>query len=701
MIEKAKESDIAAVLRAGIALFQQGRQADAEALLTDARRRHPGDFNLLHMLGIMLVQGRDPARGVALIETALEQRKDFAPAYNNLGNGYRRLQKHEAAIAAYDRAIALRPDFVEAFNNRGNTLAVLGRATDALEDFETAIRLNPRMPEAHNNRAVALLKLQRAEAALAATDEALRLQPDFAEAFVSRAEALLARGEADKALDSAERAIQLKPGLAEAHTCRANALLALGRAEEAVAGYDKAIGLSPSLASAHSNRGNALHELGRLFEARDSYDAAIRIQPDFAEAFNNRGRLLKDLEGPQAALESYDRAIALAPDYAAAHSNRGNMLLMLGKPEMALAAHDAALAAQPGNFRAHNNRGNALLDLKRVDEALESYARAIGLAPDYAEGHWNRGIALLLQGKLEEGWPEYEFRHRCLGFAMPQNVYSADRLWTGEQDLAGKTLLIHCEQGMGDTIQFCRYARVARSRGAQVLLAPHKGLGHLLAGLGDDITIIDGAAAAHAYDYHVPLLNMPHACGTRLENIPSHDAYLFAEPERVACWRGKIGQEGLKIGICWQGNPASPSDIGRSFPVRMFEKISGMPGVRLISLQKGPGLEQLDDLPHGMAVERPPAPFDEGPDAFLDTAAVMANLDMVISSDTAMAHLAGALGRPAIVALKYVPDWRWLLDRRDTPWYPGMRLVRQKVHGDWASVFAQIESQLRIMLRER
>jgi len=700
MMEKAKEGDIAAVLRAGIALFQQGKAAEAEALLTDAQRRYPGNFNLLHMLGIMLVQGRDPARGVVLIETALEQRKDFAPAYNNLGNGYRRLQKHGAAMAAYDRAIALRPDFVEAYNNRGNALVVLGRPLDALADFETAVRLNPGMAEAHNNRAIALLKLQRTEAALAAADKALTLQPDFAEALVSRAEALLVRGDSDKALDSAEKAVKLKPGSAEAHVCRANVVLAVGRAQEALTGYDQAITLNPSLASAHSNRGNALRELGRMPEALDSYDHAIRIQPDFAEAFNNRGRVLGDLQGLEAALESYDRAAALAPGYAAAHSNRGNMLLMLGKPEAALAAHDTALAIQPDNFRAHNNRGNALLDLKRVDEALESYARAIALAPGYAEGHWNRGIALLLQGKLEEGWPEYAFRHHCTGFAMPQDIYPADRLWTGAQDLTDKTLLIHCEQGIGDTIQFCRYARVARSRGARVLMAPHKGLGRLLAGLGPDITIIDGDPAMHAYDYHVPLLNMPQACGTRLENIPSSDAYLFAEPERVAHWRDRIGQEGWKIGINWQGNPASPSDIGRSFPVGMFEKIGRLAGVRLISLQKGAGLEQLDDLPHGMIVERPPAPFDEGAAAFVDTAAVMANLDMVITSDTAVAHLAGALGRPAMVALKYVPDWRWLLDRSDAPWYPGMQLVRQQTHGDWAGVFAQIESQLRLLSRQ-
>jgi ADP-heptose:LPS heptosyltransferase len=208
---------------------------------------------------------------------------------------------------------------------------------------------------------------------------------------------------------------------------------------------------------------------------------------------------------------------------------------------------------------------------------------------------------------------------------------------------------------------------------------------------------VDGVA--HDFDYQIPLLNMPRACGTRLDNIPWPGAYLSAEPDRVARWRERIGDDGLKVGICWQGNPNAPSDIGRSFPVRLFANVAKLAGVRLIALQKGAGLEQLDDLPAGMTVERPSPPFDDGAAAFLDTAAVIANLDIVVTSDTAVAHLAGALGCPAMVALKYVPDWRWLLDRDDTPWYPTMQLIRQRNHGDWAGVFARIEARLRSMQR--
>jgi tetratricopeptide (TPR) repeat protein len=694
MVETTQERQaLAATLRQGISLFQQGHLSEAEALVAEAQRRHPGDFDVLHVLGIMLMQGSQPARGVALIQEALKIRRDFAPAYNNLGNGYRHLQCLDEAMQAYDRAIALQPGFVEAYNNRGNTLVVLGRAQDALADFETAARLDPLLAEASNNRAVALLKLGRLSEALSAADSALALQPGFAQAHIARAQALLALGSGDEALESSDRAVGLKPDLAEAHICRANVLLAAGHAAEAIAGYDRAIVLNPDMPEVHNNRGNALGELGRNQEALASYDTAIRLRPDFAEAFNNRGKGLGDLYGAEAALESYDRAIALVPDFAAAHSNRGNMQLMLGRPEQALACHDTAIALQPENFRAYNNRGNALLDLKRLDEALHNYERAIALRPDYAEGHWNRGIALLLQGNFEEGWTEYEFRHRCAGFAAPQDIYPADRLWTGAQPLAGKTLLIHCEQGLGDTIQFCRYAILAGSMGASVLLQPQNGLPRLLAGLSPAVTILDNGAK-RAFDYHIPLLSMPLACHTRLANIPATTAYLAAEPERCAHWRDRIGENDFKIGICWQGNRTTSSDIGRSFPVRHFETISRLSGVRLISLQKGPGVEQLDSLPSGMMIERPPAPFDDGPDAFIDTAAVMANLDLVITSDTAVAHLAGALGRPTLLALKYVADWRWLLDRNDTPWYPDIRLFRQQVHGDWSDVFTRMEAHL-------
>ena len=581
--------DVAAALRQGIALFQQGRTVEAEALLGDLRRRHPGDFNILHMLGLMLMQGRAPARGVALIREALGVRSDFAPAWNNLGNGLRRLGQDEEALRAYDRALALQPGFAEAHGNRGAALLALGRPQQALADFD---------------------------AALAA-----------------------------------------QPGQAQLLLARADALLALGRAAEALAGYD----------------------------------AVIALAPNHAETFNSRGRALVVLGDKAAALDSFNRALELAPRYPAASSNRGNVLLATGRAIEALADHDRAVALEPGNFRAHNNRGNALLALKRLDEAQQSYERAIALGSAYAEAHWNLGVTLLLGGDFERGLEEYQYRHQA-GFSLPQDGWPADRLWTGAQDIRGKTLLIHCEQGMGDTIQFCRYALMARDRGARVLLKPQAGLERLLATLGVGIV-----RDTPAFDFHVPLLDLPRAFATRPDSIPAPRAYLAAEPARVAQWREKLGADGFKIGICWQGNPTATSDIGRSFPLRMFAPVAALPDVRLIALQKGAGLEQVHDL----SVEMPSPPFDDGPDAFLDTAAIMMNLDLVITSDTAVAHLAGALGRPVIVALQHVPDWRWLLDRDDSPWYPTMQLVRQHERSDWTGVIARIETHIQSLLAHR
>ncbi|HTT83069.1 MAG TPA: glycosyltransferase, partial [Rhizomicrobium sp.] len=347
---------------------------------------------------------------------------------------------------------------------------------------------------------------------------------------------------------------------------------------------------------------------------------------------------------------------------------------------------------QPEFAEAHNNRGGALQDMERMDEALRSFERAIELKPGFADAYWNKALYKLLTGQFAEGWQLHEWRKRKsepLGDrTFPQPA------WSGREDIAGKTLFIHSEQGLGDTIQFCRYAILARARAAQVIFAVPDALEHLLRDLHPSIRIVGQRAVPPPFDYHITLLSMPLAFQTTLDNCPADIPYLRAEPDRVDRWRERLGSEGFKIGICWQGNPKGDVDIGRSFPLQCFERIAAIPNVRLISLQRYTGIEQLAQLPPGMKVETLGSEFDSVPDAFVDSAAVMESLDLVITSDTAMAHLAGALGRPAWVALKRVPDWRWLLDRSDTPWYPTLRLFRQKRRGEWRSVFDAMHDRL-------
>jgi tetratricopeptide (TPR) repeat protein len=533
-----------------------------------------------------------------------------------------------------------------------------GRLAEALTLYGAVIREAPGLAAAHSNRAAVLITMKRFELALASAERALELEPNFADAW---------------------------------NNC-GNALEGLGRAEDSLESYECAIQLKPDFVAAHNNRGNALRALSRQSESIESYTGAIALDPKYAEAYYNRGIALKDLKRLEEAVASYDGAICVRPEYAEAHNNKGNALQELERFEEALESYDRALALRPGHFEALNNRGVTLRYLKRTGEAIDALDRALKLAPEFADAHWNRSLCLLQLGRFEEGWRDYEWRLRRADQNVPRPP--SERLWNGE-DIAGKRLFVFSEQGLGDTIQFCRYAKLAEETGAKVVLAVQERLVRLLKSLSPTIEMIVPGGSPPEYDVCCPLLSLPRLFGTDANSISSHVPYLRAEQDRARKWRERIGQEGFKIGIGWQGEKEGIIDIGRSFPARMFESITKIPGTRLISLQKFAGSDQLANLPETMKVETLGDNFDAGPDGFLDSAAVMENLDLIVTSDTAIAHLAGALGRPTWVALKHVPDWRWLLDSSDTSWYPSMRLFRQKNRGDWAPVFADMEKQLR------
>ncbi len=310
----------------------------------------------------------------------------------------------------------------------------------------------------------------------------------------------------------------------------------------------------------------------------------------------------------------------------------------------------------------------------------------------YAEAYWNQSLCFLQIGRFEQGWGQYEWRKKREKPIAARSYLQP--LWLGEEDIAGKTLFIYWEQGLGDTIQFCRYAKLAEARGAKVVMSVQKPLHRLLTQLSPTIQIIGGKENPINFDYHSPLLSLPLAFATTSENIPAEIPYLYAEQERLDNWKQRLGDNGFKIGICWQGKKGKV-DVGRSFPLKELFNIATIPDVRLISLQKNEGTEQLTNLPEGMKVETLGADFDSGPHGFLDTAAVMESLDLIITSDTSIAHLAGALGRPTWVALKQVPDWRWLLEGNNSSWYPTLRLFRQKIRGEWKPVFDEMQKELR------
>ncbi|MCR5875499.1 tetratricopeptide repeat protein [Phenylobacterium sp. J426] len=392
------------------------------------------------------------------------------------------------------------------------------------------------------------------------------------------------------------------------------------------------------------------------------------------------------------AILGFREAVRLQPGLGAAQAQLGDLLLGAGEAEAALEALARGAEAAPNDAGVFFNLGNAQRRLGRTDDAVESYGRAVGIDPDFAMAHQNRAVCRMLLGDWTGGFEEYAWRHRCPGpelRAYPQPAFD------GTQDLPGRTLFIYPELFLGDLIQFGRYARLAEDHGARVILAAPTTLHGLLSSLSPTIELIGNDEAPPAFDLHCPLMDLPRVFGATPDDVKVAEPYLRAPPERVAAWRDRIGEAGFRIGVCWQGSTRAGADLmGRSFRLADLAPIADLPSVRLISLQKRDGLDQLADLPHGMRVETLGAGFDEGPHAFLDTAAVAQVCDMVISADTAPAHVAGAVGARTWLALPATPDWRWLLARDDTPWYPAMRLFRQAERGHWAPVFAAMAEQL-------
>lgn len=466
-----------------------------------------------------------------------------------------------------------------------------------------------------------------------------------------------------------------------------------GLPADAVLQFDLALEAKPDEPDVHNNRGNALKELKRLDAAVASYRKAIALRPRFAEAHINLANALLALERFDEALDNYDRAIELKP-YPSAIFSRAVALLKLGRLDEALTGCDRTIALEPNHAEAHNVRGNVLVALNRADEALLSYDRSIALDPARAEAFYDRSHCRLLKGQYPGGWADHEWRWQSKGFPGRRPEIDAPP-WRG-QNLQGRRILVFREQGYGDIIQFARYLPLLRQCGADVtfLLSPQ--LRRLLSPLTAGVEVISELSGAE-FDFQCALMSLPFGFKTDLSSVPDTVPYLRAEPDLIHRWRERIGPRGFKIGIAWRGNPKA-LDKARFIPLAQFIPLARLPGVRLISLQSRDGLDPLGDLPADVNIETLGDDFDRGPDAFIDTAAVMANLDLIISCDTAIPHLAGALGLPVWVALKHAPDWRWLLDRHDSPWYPTARLFRQSRRDDWTSAFAEIERELRSLI---
>jgi tetratricopeptide (TPR) repeat protein len=519
--------------------------------------------------------------------------------------------------------------------------------------------------------------------------QAIRSNQGNAEYFSSLGNLLALRNQFEEALKSYDLALKLKPDLVNVWIRLGDLLHKQKRDDEAQLAWSHALTLDPAKYEALNSLGNVLLDLRRYEEAAGYFEKAIALRPDLVPAFNNLGLALIHLRRFDDAVTQLGHAIALSPDVPELYSNRGKALKELGRLKEALADYDRAIFLKPGYVHAHGNRGSCLDALARPDEAEVSLRRALALDPDHGDSHWSLAVNRLRAGDLRTGWIESEWRWKAPSLGVTARAFDQP-LWLGSEPIAGKTLLVHCEQGLGDAIQFCRYVPLLAARGARVILQVDGALNDLLSGVKGVAQCIARADALPDFDLHCPLMSLPLAFDTTLATIPAETPYISV-PENAKDWTDWLGERTKpRVGLVWSGNPNHLNDHNRSVPLQTLLPLFEVEA-EFISLQKG----ARDRDRALLAQRRDIRDAEPGLASFADTASLMRQLDLVICVDTSVAHLAGSLGKPVWVLLPYVADWRWLTGRDDSPWYPTARLFRQSETRQWDEVMANVRNALR------
>ena len=559
------------------------------------------------------------------------------------------------AQALYQQVLAHVPNSFEALHGIGILYGQLGQFEQALHFITRASDVNPKDFSVYYNQGKAFQELRRL----------------------------------DEALISYDKALALKPGYLPAINNRGNILKELNRYGEALISFDKALSIRPDFLEAYLNRGSVLQSMRRYAEALETYNMAIARKPDCADAYYGRGNVLNNWERNEEALVAYETAIALKPDYAEAHNNLGYVLKNLQRYDEAIAHFEKAIALKSDYAEAHNNLGTALKNLKRYDEAKVCYDRAIALKPDYADANFNMSFIKLVLGDYEAGWLLYEWRWK-IGEYKDKVRHFEQPVWLGEESPAGRSILLHADQGFGDVIQVARYVPIMAALGARVILEIPSPLVPLLKTLQGTFSIVAKGDVLPAFDLHCPLMSLPLAFKTKIITIPAHVPYLGVDLQKQSAWRERLGPKTRRrVGLAWSGNSMHKNDRDRSIGLRSLQPLWCL-DCEYHAVQKEIRREDQVVLAEFNEIQSHVSELRD----FSDTAALIAELDLLITVDTSVAHLAGALGKEVWVLLPYDSDFRWLLERNDSPWYPTARLFRQQARGDWGNVIAQVRSEL-------
>ena len=619
----------------------------------------PEQHASLHGRALVHAANNELDQAINLIVEAIRLNPNDPTYFSDLGTMLQRRDRLDEALRSYDLALRIKPDLVDVWINMGDVLQRQSRFDEALLTFDHALKLDQRNANAAQKSAALLLDLKRFEDAIARLDILNAITPNQAEVLFSRGLCLSSMRRTEEAVENLSRSLQINPDHYQAHLELSFRLSELGKLDEALPHMRKALEIRPESVDAMNNVGIILNGLGRFEEAIAIFERAISISPGFAEPMNNKGFSLQKLE-------RYDEAIV---------------------------AHERAIAVSPGRPLFHYNRGVCFSETLRLDEAISSFKKAIALKPDYAEAHYNLSTNSLLSGDLRTGFIESEWRFKCPELRLVEREFDRP-VWLCREDVAGKVLLLHLDQGFGDAIQCARYIPLAASLGATVILETYPALQGLLSRVPGVSQVIPIGQPLPDFDFHCSMLSLPTAFGTTLESIPSALPYLSVEDATRKMWRTRLGAaDSPRIGLTWAGNPGHVNDHHRSVPLKTLLPLLDVEA-QFISLQKEvrpcdqASLRERDDiLDLGSKLE-----------SYEDTAAVIEQLDLVISVDTSVAHLAGALGKPVWILLPYVPDWRWLVGRDDSPWYPTARLFRQTETREYDSVLNRMKSELEALI---
>jgi tetratricopeptide (TPR) repeat protein len=705
-------AQIAATMARGLAHHQSGNLAEAEACYRDILRLEPDHADALHLLGVIAQQNGDYAQAERLIRSAIARHPRVADYHNNLGNTYRLASDLARAVSSYRQAIALDSNHVDALHSLANSLADRGDFVEA----ETCFL------------------------------DLLRLLPNHADALYNLGNTKLQQGEWLAAVDRYRQAIALQPGCAAYHFNLAHALQRLARLPEATAEYEQVIRIAPDDFEATYNLGIVLHELKEFAQAADAFRRALTLKPDLPEAMSNLAAALQGLDDYDGAAELLRRAIALNPDFAEAHGNWGGYLWRQGDLAGAKQSCLRAIELNPNLPGAHGNLGHVLFDQGDYRGALGRYDQSLALKPDaisnsgapladrtapanprrwirddllnafdacrqlgadFSTAEYRRALATksnciellyyvglmhLLHGDFAAGWHNYEYRWQTKMLRNAQRNFTQPQ-WLG-QSIDGARILLHAEQGLGDTLQCIRYVPMVVARGAKVTLEVPSELRRLIEGaLGATAQVVTRGSRLSDFEWQSPLMSLPFVFRTDLASIPASIPYLHSEPQlarEFAQHFAASSNAGLRVGLVWSGSPRHTRDPQRSIPLAQLCALTEIPGATFYSLQKGAAAKALLEMPIDMNLVDLSGYLND----FADTAAALANLDLLVTVDTAVAHLAGALGKPVWILLTHNPDWRWLLDRQNSPWYPTARLFRQRAANDWSSVIERIHAEL-------